>query len=181
MSPITLAILIAIILFAVARRARALIGRQKIWPTGLATRLATFTVLGVVIIAVTIAHPLNLLGDVVGLAIGAALAWYGLRLTVFEHTPDGSYYTPNLYIGLAVFVLFIARFGYRVFTVMQQSEALTKQAANGAANPFAQFSGGDPLTSAAYFILIGYYVVYYIALLVRHRQETATQGSPHWS
>lgn len=167
----TLAIVVVVILFVVVRRVRGLIGRQKIRPSGLVTRLVTFAMLGVAVIAVTITHPLNLLGDVVGLALGSMVAWYGLRLTVFEYTPDGTYYTPNMYIGLAVFAVFLIRFGYRFLTIALQANTLAAQAAaGGTTKSFTQFYGSDPYTTAAYFILIGYYVVYYAALLLRHRQ-----------
>jgi hypothetical protein len=172
MSPVTLAIIVVVILFVLVRRARALISRQKIRPSSLLTRLAIFAVLGVVVIAVTITHPLTLLGDLVGLAIGSAVAWYGLRLTVFEQQPDGTYYTPNMYIGLAVFAVFLIRVGYRLLVLTLDTNSLATQSAAGSAtNSFSQFSGSDPYTTAAYFILIGYYVVYYTALLLRHRQE----------
>ncbi|MGN6563764.1 MAG: hypothetical protein ACTHMA_07205 [Thermomicrobiales bacterium] len=167
----TLAIIVVVILFVVVRRARALIGRQKIRPSSLMMRLAIFSVLGVVVIAATIIHPLNLLGDVVGLVLGSVVAWYGLRLTVFEYTPDGTYYTPNMYIGLAVFAVFIVRFGYRLLMIAQQANTVATASASGSlANSFSRYSGNDPYTTAAYFILIGYYVVYYAALLLRHRQ-----------
>src|SRR5690349_22078409 len=103
MSPLTIALIVAVLVFVIVRRARALIGRQKIRSSSLMLRLAIFAVLGGGVIAATITHPVNLLGDLVGLVIGAVVAWYGLRLTSFEHTPDGVYYTPNMYIGLAVF------------------------------------------------------------------------------
>jgi hypothetical protein len=107
------------------------------------------------------------------LAIGSAVAWYGLRLTVFEQTPDGAYYTPNTYIGLAVFAVFLVRFGYRLLMIVFQTNTLAAQfSASGGANPFNQYYSRDPYTTAAYFILIGYYVVYYTALLLRHRHGT---------
>ena len=64
------------------------------------------------------------------LVAGAVVAYFGLRLTVFDRQPDGLYYTPNRYIGLAVFAIFLIRFGFRLIensanlqTVQQQAQA----------------------------------------------------------
>jgi hypothetical protein len=40
-------------------------------------------------------------------------------------------------------------------------------------NALSQFSS-DPLTTAVYFLLIGYYVFYYTMLILRYRQTAAT-------
>jgi hypothetical protein len=181
MSPLTIALIVAVLVFVIVRRARALIGRQKIRSSSLMLRLAIFAVLGGVVIAATITHPVNLLGDLVGLVIGAVVAWYGLRLTSFEHTPDGIYYTPNMYIGLAVFAVFLVRFGYRMLLIVLQANTLAAQSSVSGTNSFSQYYGRDPYTTAAYFILIGYYVVYYTALLLRHRQETGATATARWS
>ncbi|HEX5501269.1 MAG TPA: hypothetical protein VFW96_01520 [Thermomicrobiales bacterium] len=181
MSGTTTGIVILVILFVVFRRARGLLTRQKIRPSWLLFRLALFAVLGAVVLALTATHPATLAGDLAGLALGLALAWFGLRLTRFENLPDGTYFTPNLYIGLAVFAVFVVRFVYRFAEVALNANALASRPAGaaganpfaaGAANPFAQYSQ-DPLTAAAYFLLIGYYVWYYAALLLRQRRAAA--------
>ncbi|HET8630389.1 MAG TPA: hypothetical protein VFL91_23470 [Thermomicrobiales bacterium] len=177
MSATTIAIFVFVILFVVFRRARGLLSRQKIRPSRMLLRLGLFAILGAVVLALTATHPLTLAGGVVGLALGLALAWFGLRLTRFEDLPEGTYYTPNVYIGLAVFAIFLVRFVYRFAEVALTTNALASHPAAapgtpfaaGAANPFAQYSQ-DPLTSAAYFLLIGYYVWYYTALLLRQRR-----------
>jgi hypothetical protein len=181
MSATTIGILILVILFVVFRRARGLLTRQKIRPSWLLFRLALFAVLGAVVLALTATHPATLVGDLAGMALGLVLAWFGLRLTRFEDLPDGTYYTPNVYIGLAVFAVFLVRFVYRFAEIALTTNALASQHtaaqgnpfAAGAANPFAQY-GQDPLTSAAYFLLIGYYVWYYTALLIRQRRGALT-------
>lgn len=181
MSATTIGIVVLVIIFVVFRRARGLLTRQKIRPSRMLFRLALFAVLGVVVLALTATHPLTLAGDLVGLALGLALAWFGLRLTRFEGLPDGAYYTPNRYIGLAVFAVFVVRYVYRFAEIALTANALAGHPtatpggnpfAAGAANPFAQYSQ-DPLTAAAYFLLIGYYAWYYTALLLRQRRASA--------
>lgn len=43
----------------------------------------------------------------------AALGVYGLRLTRFERTPTGLFYTPNAHLGIALSLLLVLRLGYR--------------------------------------------------------------------
>ena len=70
-----------------------------------------------------------------------------------------------------VFAIFLVRFGYRFLMIaLQANTAATPGAGGSLASSFSRYSGSDPYTTAAYFILIGYYVVYYTALLLRHRQ-----------
>ena len=51
----------------------------------------------------------------VGVVGGAALGRLGLRLTRFEQTPLGLFYTPNAHLGVALSLLFLGRLIYRVF------------------------------------------------------------------
>jgi len=170
----TILIVGAVLLFVIFRRARTLFTRQKIRPDWLALRLALFAVLGAVILIATLGDPVSLSGDLAGLLAGAAVAWLGLRLTVFERQPDGLYYTQNRYIGLAVFAIFLIRLLYRLGTGLGTAGTLARPASGGAsAAVFAQFTS-DPLTTAVYFLLIGYYVFYYTMLILRSRQAAAS-------
>ena len=71
---ITILIVGVLILFALFRRARGLITRQKIRPNAMALRLGTFAVLGVAILLLTLTNAPLLLGDLIGLALGAGVA-----------------------------------------------------------------------------------------------------------
>src|SRR5215217_7796912 len=95
----TILIVGALVVFVLFRRARSLFTRQKIRSDWLTFRIAVFAVLGGAIVVLTLNNVPSLLGDLVGLAIGAGVAWLGLRLTTFERRPDGLYFTPNRYIG----------------------------------------------------------------------------------
>jgi hypothetical protein len=166
-------LLVALVLFSVYRRGRALLTRQKINPTALTVRLALFGILALLILVFSLGDPLSLGADLLGLLIGAAVAWYGLQLTQFEQQADGTYYTPNKYIGLAVFALFLLRFVYRLATSISTIETLRDQPPAGlSTNPLSQFTS-DPLTSGVFMILAGYYACYYAFLLLRSRQNRA--------
>lgn len=169
MNPISLVVLTLIVLFMIFRRARALITRQKIKPTAMQVRIAIFLVLGVVVLVFALGQPVTLGSAALGLIGGLGIAWIGLRLTLIEHLPDGTYYTPNKYIGLAVFAVFLLRFVYKIGEAVITVSATTAQPGGlRESNPLSQI-GGDPLTTGAYFILIGYYVCYYAVLLLRER------------
>jgi cytochrome b561 len=90
-----------------------------------------------------------------GAAVGIGLGVYGLRLTKFEHTPEGMYYTPNAHLGIALSVLLVLRVGYRFAVAYFSPEA-------AAPPPAANLS---PLTLAMFGTLAGYYVSYAVGLL----------------
>lgn len=174
----TILVVGALLLFVIFRRARTLLTRQKIRPTWLALRLAIFAVLGLIILILTLNNPPSLIGDLAGLAAGAGVAWVGLRLTTFERLPDGLYFTPNRYIGLGVFALFLIRLFYRIIVDAGTLSALSgPRTLGGTANPFDQFTR-DPLTTAVYFLLVGYYAGYYGLLILRNRQAPALPQQP---
>jgi phosphatidylserine synthase len=109
-----------------------------------------------------------------GLAIGAGLAVLGLRLTKFEATAEGYFYTPNAHIGIALSVLFVCRIAYRVaqVTMLHPPGAALNQP--GAAPDFAR----SPLTLIVFGMLAGYFVAYAVGMLrwrARVRQERAAK------
>jgi hypothetical protein len=173
-SSLTPVILVLVFLFVIFRRARSLITRQKIHPSAMLFRMGIFLVLGVLVLLFALTQPLILGSAVVGLALGAGIAWVGLRLTRIETLPDGVYYTPNKYIGLGVFALFLLRIIYRIAVVALTPGALTiPRGSSPTASILAQYSS-DPLTTGVYFILIGYYACYYGVLLLRFRNLPST-------
>jgi hypothetical protein len=166
---ISLIILVIVVLFLIFRRARGLLTRQKIKQTSMLVRIAIFLVLGTVIFIVALGDQVTLGSAVIGLILGVGTAWVGLRLTLIETLPDGVYYTANKYIGLFVFAVFLLRFVYKIAESVTTVSALEAQPGGlRGSNPLSQI-GGDPLTTGAYFLLIGYYVCYYAVLLLRFR------------
>ena len=49
-----------------------------------------------------------------GLVGGALLAGVGLKLTKYERTEQGFFYTPNAYIGVGLSLLLVSRILYRL-------------------------------------------------------------------
>lgn len=170
---ISLVIVVLLVLFMLFRRVRSLTSRQKIRPTPMLLRMGVFLVLGVLVLIFALAQPLILGGAALGLALGAGLAWLGLRLTRIDTLADGVYYTPNKYIGLGVFALFLLRIIYRLAVVAPTSGPLPARSGAGAVNYILTQYSSDPLTTGVYFLLIGYYVCYYGVLLLRFRTAEA--------
>ncbi len=158
----------ALIAFAIYRRIRRNIGRQALDPARLTWRIALFAILGAMFVFVSL-RDMNLFGAMLaGVCGGGALAWFGLRHTQFEVTPEGRYYTPHTYIGAFVSALFLGRVLYRFIVLYSTSHAM----AQADAGPFAAYQR-SPLTLAIFGVLVGYYVAYYSGVLAHNRSIDA--------
>ena len=78
-----------------------------------------------------------------------------LRLTKFEITEQGHFYTPNTHIGIGLSVLLAGRILYRLFFFNTDNPA-----------PNAPQAFQSPLTMFFFGLIAGYYLVYYIGLFV---------------
>jgi hypothetical protein len=105
----------------------------------------------------SLAQPLSEAALLGGAVAGIGLGIYGLRLTRFENTPEGLYYTPSAHLGIALSVLLIGRVGYRAMQMYSMADV------SSAPRPLP-FTG-TPLTLLIFGALAGYYVTYAIGLL----------------
>jgi hypothetical protein len=102
------------------------------------------------------AHPERLWWLAAGLGLGVPLGIFGLGKTSFEPTPQGLYYTPNVHLGVALSLLFVARIVYRLVEVY-----VLEPAATHGMHDFAR----SPLTLAVFGLLAGYYIAYAVGLV----------------
>jgi hypothetical protein len=144
-----------LIAWSIYRRVRRNIGQQPLRPRRIMLSIVIFSVVSVLFIAASLQHLQLLLGIIVGLLCGALLGLAGLRLTKFETTDAGHFYTPNTHIGIALSVLFIGRLLYR-FWVLRDAGLATDHPP-----PFQ-----SPLTFFIFGLIAGYYIVYYVGLFV---------------
>jgi hypothetical protein len=149
-----------LIAFAVYRRVRSHIGRQPLRPTRFKIRIGIFVVVAGAVLV--LAHA-PLIPALAGLAGGTAVAAFALRLTKFERDAGKVFYTPNLYIGLAVTLLFIGRIAMRLATQVDTIRAA--QAGEHLARPDYAATLANPTTVGILMLLVGYYVVYYAGIL----------------
>ena len=165
---ISLIFMIAVIGFAIYRRIRRNIGRQRYQPNRMRVRMAIFGVIGAIALLFSFRN-IDVGGAMLaGLVGGAALGLFGVRHTKFETSPQGQFYTPHTYIGLFVTLLLLGRLAYRFVIVMPAMQA----AAQADANPYASFQR-SPLTMAIFGIVIGYYIAYYTAVIREMSKEAA--------
>jgi hypothetical protein len=162
----------AIVAFGVYRRVRRNIGRQILTAPRQWVRMGLITVLCLVL---TFLHPLQPIAVAYigsGLIVGAAIGWFALRHTEFTATPEGYFYTPHLYIGLAITALFVGRLLYRMVLVY---DTVSKAAPGTVPAP-----DNNPLTLGILFLTASYYVVYCTGLLqwLRRAQRTASAKLP---
>lgn len=147
---------VALIAWRMHARIRRLIGRQKLSPGRPWINVVLFPVLVALLALGSRLHPLAAGALAGGAALGTALGVYGLRLTRFEATTEGLYYTPSAHIGIALSVLLVARILWRFLMVgFPGSEPGTAPPANTL----------TPLTLALLGTIAGYYFTYAVGLL----------------
>jgi len=113
-STITLLVLLPLIAWRVVARFRSMIGRQRLGRRRPWIQLAIFSLLLPLFGWAALAHPQRLLWLALGTAAGGALGLAGLRLTSFEATPQGYFYTPSAPLGLVLGLLFVGRIAWRL-------------------------------------------------------------------
>jgi hypothetical protein len=157
-----LIVMAAIILFSLYRRARSHIGRQPVRPNRMIIRMVFLGLIAVAMQLIPHLAPYARVEEVGGIAVGAGLAWWGLRMTRFSVDGTQRYYTPNMYLGLAISTLFIARIAYR-FIVL--APVLTADHADAGFQPQQMFGAQSGLTLAMFGVVAGYYVAYTFGVL----------------
>ena len=163
---IAFAVLVPLILWRLYRRVRRLVGRQRsrAWRHWVAAIF--FPALLALLAAAAFSSPLALAALAAGVATGIGLSVWGLRLTRFEMTPEGIFYTPNAHIGIALSLLLVARIAYRFAEIGM---------AGGFRQAGAQDFARSPLTLVIFGTLASYYAAYAIGVL-RQRRELRTRS-----
>jgi hypothetical protein len=158
----------ALVAWRVYARVRRMVGRQRLSRVRPWVTVSLFPALVGLLLLGSISHPASALAIVAGAGLGAALGIYGIRLTRFEQTPSGVFYTPNAHLGIALSLLFLGRVAYRVVQHYFSDAAVS--------GPPADFIR-SPLTLLIFGTLAGYYVMYAVGLL-RRRSRVAPDIRP---
>lgn len=163
----------ALVGWRIYRRVRRLVGRQRLTRVRPWLTATLFPLLALVVLAAAGLRPERAAAEIAGLAVGVALGVWALRLTRFEATSDGLFYTPNAHIGIALSLLMIGRIGYRFVQIGLVAGAASADASLAGGPPDAFLR--SPLTIAIFGTLAGYYATYAIGLL-RWRQQQRASG-----
>ena len=167
----------AAVLFILYRRFRRNFGRQKLRPKRMMFRISVLALVCVLALASPFRSLTSEAAAAGGAVLGIALGLWALMHTRFENTADGRFYTPNGYIGMIVVALFLGRLIYRfiaVFPLVHQAAQQAAQNPQAQANPFAAYQH-SPLTVGLYFLLAGYYICYYVLVIIRSRGAQIAQ------
>ncbi|MGH8397603.1 MAG: DUF1453 domain-containing protein [Gammaproteobacteria bacterium] len=166
----------ALVLFFLYRRFRRNFGRQPLRPKRMIFRIVALTIVCVVLLASPFRSVMSFAAAAVGAVIGIGLAFYATAHTKFETTPQGRFYRPHTYIGMAITALLIGRLIYRLIVVYPMLHGAMQQAAQTTQMPTSPFAAyqRSPLTLGIYFILAGYYICYYAGVLIKSRQHRQT-------
>lgn len=146
----------ALIAWRVYQRTRKLVGRQHFNSKRSWFSLVFFPLLIVGLLVGAYVQPLSIAGELAGVVVGVGLAVYGLRVTKFENTAEGLYYTPSAHVGIALSLLLAGRVLYRLYQMYGSTAAL-------AAPPQALVR--SPLTLLIIGTLAGYYAWYALGLI----------------
>jgi hypothetical protein len=155
------ALLVPLIIWRIYARVRRNIGRQPYRPRRLMGAAIFFCVI-TALLALAAAYAHAGLGALAGgLLIAVGLGALSLQLTTWENSADGEFYTPNRIIGIAVTLLFIGRFVYRMVVLLGTPPD------DGPPPGLWQ----SPLTFLIFGVTAGYYITYSLGLYIRGRQE----------
>jgi hypothetical protein len=154
LTTIALILLTPMLVWRVYSRVKSRMARQRSIVSRHYTGLLAFFAM-VALPASELSDPLALAALVGGLVAGLALGWRGLRLTRFEDTPEGYFYTPNARLGVLVAMALVARVLYLGVQIY---------ANKGSNAPTPRFTD-SPLTMLAVGLAAGYFWMYSAGLL----------------
>ncbi|MFI4877584.1 MAG: hypothetical protein ACHP9U_01875 [Steroidobacterales bacterium] len=151
------AAIVALIAWRMYARIRRSIGRQRLSPVRPWVSVTLFPLLGVLLALSVRALPVAEGCLAAGAAVGIGLGVLGLRLTRFEQSPEGLYYTPSAHLGVILSTLLLCRIAYRFVTGGFPGAAVN--------TPPPSANALTPLTLLLLGTLAGYYACYAAGLL----------------
>ncbi|MFZ6654879.1 hypothetical protein [Undibacterium sp. TJN19] len=146
----------AFIVWRIVSRVRRMVGRQKYSKVRATLTVLVFPILIALILFGVHTHMDTVLGMLAGMGVGVGLGMYGHRLTKFENSAAGKFYTPNAHLGIALSLLLIGRIAWRMGTLYYTTQSFTA--------PPGDLSS-SPLTLFLFGMLAAYYITFAIGLL----------------
>jgi hypothetical protein len=154
LTTIALLILLPVLVWRVYTRVRSRMVRQRSIVSRHYTGMLAFFAM-VAVPASELTEPLAIVGLVAGTIAGLALGVYGLRITRFENTEEGYFYTPNARLGTLIAMALVARVAYLGILIY----------VNKGSNTPTPRIGDSPLTMLTVGLAAGYFWMYSAGLL----------------
>jgi hypothetical protein len=173
--PLSIALLAV---FLIYRRFRRSFGQQLLRPVRMHARIVLLLVVGGLLMPIAFSSVQFLGALLAGVAAGVALAAWGAARTRFVRVADQLYYVPHTYTGIAVSFLFLGRLAYRLVQAYGGTHANPALAAAASHSRFGGDMVRSPLTLGLFFVLMGYYVCYYGAVLWKSKRVNAEEAGP---
>lgn len=167
-------IILLLVAFGIYRRVRRNVGWQLLNERRLKVRSIIFLVIGLIFLAEGAFHLVSLISDIIGIGLGAALAYYGAGLTRYEQRKGNWFFMPNTWIGIGVIVLFLGRLAYRLYIVFTMEKTI---AASHGTTPPNMSTFSNSWTSGLLLIMFAYYVFYYTIVIRKHKDFPHSQNS----
>ena len=168
-----IAVVVAVALLALLlyRRGRRLIGHQRLHKRRVVIRAVVLVAVSVLLLVsyTRRSDPIvEYVGSGGGFVAGLLLALAALRFTQMGRDEKGVWYVPNLYLGLGLIALLVARYVYEYVVLFPRiKQQMTEAAAHGTTMTLPS----QPMLHGILFLVLGYYVIYYLGLLVRAHRE----------
>lgn len=153
---VTLIVLLPLLAWRLRSRYRRLVGRQRLSRYRPWIGIGIYTLLGGLLLWAIGGQATALTAMAGGVAAGGLLSRWAWRQTALEPTPQGLFYTPHTWLGIALSLLFLARIAYRVVEIVWLLPA-----SESGLHAFVI----SPLTLAVFGLMAGHNVGYAIALL----------------
>ena len=109
---LALLVLTPLLVWRIYRRIKDRMARQRSIVSRHYTGILVFGAMILVPAAQLLGNPYNLAALLVGAAGGIGYGVWGLKLSRFEDTPQGYYFTPNARLGIVMAMIFVARILY---------------------------------------------------------------------
>ncbi|HLP24409.1 MAG TPA: hypothetical protein VK477_01935 [Acidobacteriota bacterium] len=158
LAPVLLLPLFAWRIYLRARRNEA---RQQFRRSHLVARLVLVALLTAWVMTLACPHLPSLEAGIGGLLVGALIGVAGLRLTRWEMTPEGNFYTPNAFLGGGVVLVLAGQ-------MLDRSSMLLTEPRPAAAA--VDFLFHCPFTLGVFGLSAGYYLAYSAGVLARGRK-----------
>lgn len=152
---IALLLLGPLLVWRIYSRIKAQMLRQRSIMQRHYTGVGVFTAMALVPASQLAAQPAMLAWLVLGVALGIGYGVWGLRLTRFENTREGAFFTPHPRLGLLIAMLFVAGMMYIGFAIY---------ANQGSGNPTPRVTD-FPFSLPSLGLVAGYFATYSAGLL----------------